>query len=261
MEQKKFIAVCRVEKLKKHELGYMSRHNMRQSPTPHANPAKRHHNFDPLRNGKSIAQRVKDRVGNTAKRKDATWAAEMVLTAHADFFKVDRWSKAEKLHDAALEFAEEFWGKENVVSAMLHDDEDAPHIHIVAVPRKGDSLNWKNFIKSKHDLTRMQDAWHAKVNAYGLNLGRGKPAKDTGNRHSKPRQSKPRPFPSLARSAFAQGREVVKAADELQKRLDKRAQEALSALDRQRVAQAIANASKAQLEAWASNAQPSRPRI
>jgi predicted transcriptional regulator len=56
-------------------------------------------------------------------------------------------------------------------------------------------------------------------------------------------------------------RESVKAADELKKRLDKRAQEALSALDRQRVTQAIANASKAQLEAWASHAQPVRPRI
>jgi hypothetical protein len=261
MATQKFTAVCRIEKRDKTALGYMSAHNLRTSETPHIDASRTHLNFDPLDDGRSIAQRVKERVGDTAKRKDAVLAAEMVLTAHADFFKVDRSSKAEKLHDAALEFAEELWGKENVVSAMIHMDEDAPHVHIVAVPRKGDSLSWKNFIRTKYDLTRIQDAWHAKVNAYGLDLGRGKPAKDTGNRHSKPRQSKPRPFPSLARSGFAQVRESVKAADELKKRLDKRAQEALSALDRQRVAQAIANASKAQLEAWASHAQPVRPRI
>jgi hypothetical protein len=261
MTTQKFTAVCRIEKRDKAGVQYMSAHNLRTSKTPHINASRTQQNFDPLDDGRTIAERVKERVGDTAKRKDAVLAAEMVLTAHADFFKVDRAGKAEKLHDAALEFAEELWGKENVVSAMLHMDEDAPHVHIVAVPRKGDSLSWKNFIGTKYDLTRIQDAWHAKVNAHGLDLGRGRPAKDTGNRHSKPRKSKVRPFPALVRSAVAQGREVVKTADELKKRLEKRAQEALSAVDRQRVAQAVANASKAQLEAWASYSQPSRPRI
>lgn len=262
MTTPKFTAVCRIEKRDKTAVGYMSRHNARTASAPHANPAKRVGNYDPLDNGKSIAERVKDRVGDTAKRKDAVWAAEMVLTAHADFFADDRSGKAERLHDAALEFAEELWGKENVVSAMLHYDEDAPHVHVVAVPRKGDSLSWKNFIKSKHDLTRIQDAWHAKVNAYGLDLGRGKPAKDTGNRHTAPRKPQPvQPFPFIARKTRAKAVEVVKVVKELKTTLQKRAQEALDDLTQAKVAEAISNASKAQLEAWAGYKSPPRLKI
>lgn len=263
MTPTKYTAVCRIEKRDKTALGYMSRHNARATPAPHADGKKRVGNFDPLDNGKSIAQRVKDRVGDTAKRKDAVLAAEMVLTAHADFFADDRAGKAEKLHDAALEFAEELWGKENVVSAMLHYDEDAPHVHIVAVPRKGDKLAWKQFIASKYDLTRIQDAWHAKVNAYGLDLGRGKPAKDNGNRHTRPRKGKaPAPFAKIARFAAVQGVEVVKAMDTLQTRLKTRANQALRAQTREQVALAIENASKARLEALATARQTNpRPRI
>jgi hypothetical protein len=263
MTAQKFTAVCRIEKRQKNDIARMSTHNARAHPAPHADGKKRIGNFDPLNDGTSILARVKKRVGDTAKRKDAVWAAEMVLTAHADFFADDRAGKAERLHDAALEFAEELWGKENVVSAMLHYDEDAPHVHIVAVPRKGDKLAWKQFIASKYDLTRIQDAWHAKVNAYGLKLERGKPAKDTGNRHTRPRKAQtPAPFAKIARFAAVQGVAVVKAMDTLQTRLKARVKQALSAQARELVAQAIENAAKARLEAFATHRQTNpRPRI
>jgi hypothetical protein len=261
MTPKQYTAVCRLEKRKKEDLGGMSRHNTRAHSAPHADGTKRVGNYDPCDNGKTIAQRVKDRVGDTAKRKDAVWAVEMVLTAHADFFKDDKWGKAEKLHDAALEFAQEIWGAENVVSAMLHYDEDAPHVHVVAVPRKGEKLAFKQFVDGKHDLSRIQDAWHSKVNQFGLDLGRGKPARDTGNRHTRPRKApSPSNMAKFTRSVVAQAVLATQTLKELQKRLEERVRKALTTQGREVVAQALAGASKERLEALASLPQTTRPK-
>jgi hypothetical protein len=190
----KYTAVLRIEKRKKADLKKMSGHNSRATNlgTSHTDKKIIGAVRDSILSSKSIYQRVIERVGDTAKRKDSTYAGEMVLTAHADFFAVDRLAKAEKLQAAALEFSLELWGKENVVSVMLHDDEAAPHVHVVAVPRLGDSLSWRKFIDTRFDLSRLQDRWHAIANKHDLDLARGVPAKETKSKHSKPRRP-PRP--------------------------------------------------------------------
>jgi hypothetical protein len=186
----KYTAVLRIEKRKKADLKKMSAHNERTTKLglDHIDQKRWVRNDDAIFDVRPIWERVLDRVGDTAKRKDATYAAEMVLTAHQDFFKDDRSGKAKKLQDAALEFSLELWGKENVVSVLLHDDEAAPHVHVVAVPRDGDSLSWNKYIKTKFDLSRLQDRWHTIANAHGLALGRGNPAANTKSKHSKPRK-------------------------------------------------------------------------
>jgi hypothetical protein len=187
-----YTAVLRIEKRKKADLKKMADHNERTAKMGlgHVDESRWMKNNDAIFDVRPIWERVLKRVGDTAKRKDATCAAEMVLTAHQDFFKDDRAGKAAKLQAAALEFSLEVWGKENVVSCLLHDDEAAPHIHVVAVPRSGDSLSWNKFIKTKFDLSRLQDRWHAIANAHGLKLGRGTPAEETKAKHTKPRRSK-----------------------------------------------------------------------
>lgn len=203
----KYTAVLRIEKRKKADLKKMAAHNERDTKLgiSHTDTKLIGAVRDAILSSKPIWKRVLDRVGDTAKRKDATYAAEMVLTAHQDFFAVDRGVKAEKLQAAALEFSLELWGKENVVSVMLHDDEAAPHIHVVAVPRDGDTLSWNKFIKTKFDLSRLQDRWHAIANAHGLALGRGNPAKDTKTKHSKPRRPpKPKGLEGIVKATAAQ---------------------------------------------------------
>lgn len=187
-----YTAVLRIEKRKKSDLKKMSDHNERTTKLGlgHIEEARWMKNEDAIWDIRPIWERVLKRVGDTAKRKDATFAAEMVLTAHQDFFKEDRAGKAAKLQAAALEFSLEVWGKENVVSCLLHDDEAAPHIHVVAVPRSGDSLSWNKFIKTRFDLSRLQDRWHAIANAHGLPLGRGSPASETKQKNTKPRRPK-----------------------------------------------------------------------
>lgn len=205
----KYTAVLRIEKRKKADLKKMSAHNERATKLglEHADKSLVGAVREPscISDEVPIWQRVLNRVGDTAKRKDATYAAEMVLTAHQDFFKTDRSDKAQKLQAAALEFSLEVWGKENVVSCLLHDDEAAPHIHVVAVPRAGDSLSWNKFIKNRFDLSRLQDRWHEIANAHGLPLGRGSPAKETGKTHSKPRRpKKPKGMPAIIQSVLKQ---------------------------------------------------------
>jgi Plasmid recombination enzyme len=187
----KYTAVLRIEKRKKADLKKMAAHNERDTKLgiSHTDTKLIGAVRDAILSSKPIWKRVLDRV----------------LTAHQDFFAVDRGVKAEKLQAAALEFSLELWGKENVVSVMLHDDEAAPHIHVVAVPRDGDTLSWNKFIKTKFDLSRLQDRWHAIANAHGLALGRGNPAKDTKSKHSKPRRPpKPKGLEGIVKATAAQ---------------------------------------------------------
>lgn len=144
-------------------------------------------------------------------RKDSVKAIEMTLHASGDWF--DNATEKERIEwiRRGKAFAENKFGKENILSASLHDDETTPHIHILAVPlvfkerakrgraRKGREgverkpqppawgLSAKDFIGgSKHQHEKLQTEWWEAVADLGLR--RGIPKKITGARNMSPAQ-------------------------------------------------------------------------
>ena len=217
-EPKKF-AMVRTQKVKDlAALGGRGRHNSRsdQKGTEHAtNPNPRYSGGEYLLAGEKdvvAAWRKKlEERGIDAKklRKDSVKAIEMTLHASGDWF--DNATKKERAEWArrGWAFAEKKFGKENILSINLHDDETTPHIHVLAVPlvfkerakrgrarkgregaqRKPQEASWglsaKEFIGgSKHQHEKLQTDWWEAVADLGLKRGISK--KITGARNMSP---------------------------------------------------------------------------
>ena len=67
-------------------------------------------------------------------RKGQSTCLEMIFSGSRDVMTA--MSREELLHwaDDTLSWAQETWGKDNIVSASLHVDEMTPHIHMIVVP-------------------------------------------------------------------------------------------------------------------------------
>jgi hypothetical protein len=82
----------------------------------------------------------------------------------------DEWCKA------TVDFAKERFGKENVVSAQLHMDEQTPHIHIMCTPlikdRDGiERLNYRDMLGKDSVFGRIQDEYSNAVAYIGYHRG------------------------------------------------------------------------------------------
>lgn len=99
-----------------------------------------------------------NRKDTKAIRKDAVYAEEIVLSASPEFFK-------NKNLDAWIEHQIEFLKTEynsNCVSAVLHLDEQTPHIHAFVVPILNEKLthkDWNNSRGGKLSYTKLQDRY------------------------------------------------------------------------------------------------------
>jgi FtsZ-binding cell division protein ZapB len=86
-----------------------------------------------------------------------------------DQINIDAWAK-----NNYQWLCDNFGGKENVISAVLHVDERTPHIHAIVIPmdEKG-KLNYRKYLGgSKYRLSEIQDSYHEQVGELH-NLQRG----------------------------------------------------------------------------------------
>jgi len=112
-------------------------------------------------------------------RKDAVQALEFVVTAtHDDLAKASRAQQDRYLNHAAAWVIEKFGGKDNLIMATVHRDEQTPHLSLFMVPRisteQGEArLSAKHFIDGPKSLAQLQTDFHEQVSShYGLDRGR-----------------------------------------------------------------------------------------
>ena len=81
----------------------------------------------------AIRKRIED-AGIKKIHKGQNLAIEIILTGSPETMnkmnekQLDQWVKE------SMDWAGEQWGKENIVTAVLHMDEKTPHIHLILVP-------------------------------------------------------------------------------------------------------------------------------
>lgn len=105
------------------------------------------------------------------RRKNAVLALEYLITASPEFFKSNPpevWRKY--LHDQ-LEMVQGYYGKSNVVSAVLHLDESTPHISVQVVPLLNGKLNARALIGTREACSVVQDLAGDVGQPYGLERG------------------------------------------------------------------------------------------
>lgn len=130
---------------------------------------------------KNIQNRL-DQVGIKTWRKDAVVAREMFMSTSPEYWgdwqkeidtqafndKLDRWKSL------SMEYINGYFGKENVVQAVLHLDEKTPHLHVCVVPIIETSNGFKLSAKeqmSRKNLQDMQTGYAKQMEPLGLVRG------------------------------------------------------------------------------------------
>lgn len=182
-------AICRTAKLKTAgNLGGLNDHLHRLRETPNADRELTYQNQQ-LRGSDDLNADVQARLdaAGCVVRKNAVLAVEHVLTVSPEFLNfhkgeangraalmgstTDR-DRLSSFRDRALDWVDERYGKDNVVSAVLHLDEKTPHLHIIVVPidERG-KLNCRGYLGGTEKMRAMQTSFAEKMEPLGLVRG------------------------------------------------------------------------------------------
>ncbi|MGG4438178.1 MobV family relaxase [Priestia megaterium] len=114
-------------------------------------------------------------------------ACEFLFTSDEEFFEGKSKAEIQAWAQDSLEFVTDEIGlsHDKIIHASVHMDEKTPHLHIVAVPlteiydgrRKEDvlTISRHQFIRTKDDLSSLQDKYNERMNERGYVLKRGTP--------------------------------------------------------------------------------------
>ena len=199
-------AVLRVAKLKTMgEIGQLGKHNERTRETRNADEARLGDNVRLAGTGDWCADAQARLDDAPTLRSNAVLAMEHVLTASREFYhQGDERARAARLNDwtaRSMAWLRETYGERNVVAAVLHKDEQTPHIQALVVPidERG-RLNAHAYTGGRALLARMQDSYAAAVRDLGLERGvKGSVADHQTVREFYAKIMEPTPAPEIVR--------------------------------------------------------------
>lgn len=143
-------------------------------------PSRSHLNKELVDNpgGMTLYQRVKKRVdvvrekGNRVQKNSVN-----LLSSVITFPKEDNSDKTEEDQELyfkiCLAYFQKKFGKENVVSAIIHKDESRPHMHLQQVPVTKDTRLAARDVMKKSDVNEIHDELPKYLRHYGFNVQRG----------------------------------------------------------------------------------------
>lgn len=104
-------------------------------------------------------------------RKDNVIMYDMFIGMSPEWAKDVSPAQVSEWKDKSMEWLKEEFGAENIKSAVLHQDEQTPHIQAHVIPRHEGKLNAKHWTGGKQRCSELQDRYHAKVKELGLARG------------------------------------------------------------------------------------------
>lgn len=166
-------AILRLEKIKAPEMKKVWEHLLRTNPatTPHVDLSKRNEILinTPL-------EQVIEQVKRLARRKDAVAGFSILLAFSPEKlseFKTEtekeRWLDSWKTEN--LRWLEGKFGKDNIRLAVVHRDEQTPHLHVFTTVINENKLQAKHWIDGPADLKKMQDEYAKEMAQVGLERG------------------------------------------------------------------------------------------
>ena len=124
--------------------------------------------------------------------KNSIYACEMILTSDSSFFDRIGQEETKRYFEECYNFVSNYknLGEENIISAVVHLDEESPHMHLVYIPvidsadKVGNSIrkvNSREFWKGKSSYKKLQDEFYKYITNKGFDLERGK--ENTDRKH------------------------------------------------------------------------------
>ncbi|MEH7327952.1 MobV family relaxase, partial [Priestia megaterium] len=121
---------------------------------------------------KMTATRVKRKIRN-----DAVLVAEFFVSASPEYMHAMSSDEQRKYFEAALNHISGKYGQQNILYAVVHNDEATPHMHVGFVPITEDRrLAAKEYFHGKTKIRRIQDDFHNYMNKRGYDIERGEPS-------------------------------------------------------------------------------------
>lgn len=175
--------VCHVKKFKMSSVKGLQRHDQRETENLANRDIDRERsglNYD-LHNDKNINynEKVKEIIdeqymGKKAIRKDATVLVDTLVSSDKEFFQNLGEDETKRYFEESYNKICDMYGKENIVSAVVHMDETTPHMHLLSVPMTEDGrLSAKNVFDRKM-LRNLQDELPKELQSKGFLIERGK---------------------------------------------------------------------------------------
>lgn len=117
--------------------------------------------------------------------KNSIYVCEVILTSDNTFFNEIGKKETKRYFQECFKFMTEYKGigKENILTAVVHLDEETPHMHLVYIPvvnskdKKGNSIrkiSASEFWKGKDSYKKLQNQFYKYITEKGFNLERGK---------------------------------------------------------------------------------------
>lgn len=169
-----------MEKYKRQEVSPVEEENERDESYRASNPNidgnrtnKNYHIIHPF---KSYIEIINSRLAQLElKRKirsDAILMNSFVVTSDGAFFEGLRPWEQQNFFKDCVQFFKDKYGKENMISAIVHLDETTPHLHLNFVPVNGGRLSSKSLF-DRQKLTQLQtELWEQIGKKYGLQRGK-----------------------------------------------------------------------------------------
>lgn len=166
----------RIAKVKSEpQLGRVLTHNLRAHPTtaPHADPQKRATNrvLRGATDSAAAAATARARLAALPRyRRDAVLAFEVLLTASPQFFDGPK-AQLRAWRDESVRWLEETFGRDQLVSVVLHEDERTPHLQAVVLPIHEGRLRAAHWTDGPAKMSALQDSYATAVERAGLRRG------------------------------------------------------------------------------------------
>ena len=172
--------VCHMEKYHKQDVAPIEQENERDENYEAANPqidserTRNNYRFTP-HFGKTYTEFINGRIEELglSPRKDAVVMNSFVLGSDKQFF--DGLAKVEQYNffSDCYKFFAERYGEENIIAAVVHNDETTPHIHLNLMPITNDGRLCSKQLFDKPQLQQLQTDFYETVGKrWGLQRGK-----------------------------------------------------------------------------------------
>ena len=105
-------------------------------------------------------------------RKNAVLAIDFLTAASPSFFEGKTEEQIRQWAEASLEWTQGFFGKDNVIAAVLHMDESQPHVQYILRPEWEGKLNAAHYINGKKKMRELWTSYAKAMAPFGLKRGR-----------------------------------------------------------------------------------------
>ncbi len=194
-------AIVRNEKLTRAEINGKCTHNDRKAKC-HTNkdidPTRTHLNYYIKKNNYTYTKEfdifLQERNVTAHLKKTSIIMCQLMFTSDQAFFDRIGEQETKRYFDECYKFICNYkkLGEENIISAVVHLDEGAPHLHLMFVPivhtkdkdnKPIDKICARDFWKGRNSYREFQDSFFKHVKSKGFDLERGLYVEETNRKH------------------------------------------------------------------------------